>query len=119
MKGLLSFIFLFSSIGYAKCPDVTYLKQGQPAPCVGYLFSPEKEKELRGLDSKYETLQQIVLKKDEKINSLSYSLDQSQQSNVSLQRQLKAEKAGSTLEKAIYLTLGLLAGYGIGGALNK
>lgn len=42
-----------------ECPKpVTLLNQGEVAPCTGFLFSREKEKELRLLDEDYKLLQE-------------------------------------------------------------
>lgn len=41
-------IFASSITNAGSCKDpVSFLELGNPAPCTGYLFSPEKEKELR------------------------------------------------------------------------
>jgi len=41
-------LLVFSSRLYADCEKaVTFLNEGQVSPCTGYLFSPEKELEIR------------------------------------------------------------------------
>ena len=56
VKLLLTWVLTVSYTCYA-CPPVLYIKEGTPAPCTGYLFSPEKELELRIFKSDYEFLQ--------------------------------------------------------------
>jgi len=65
---LISFV-LFSQNINAQCQQpAKYLEQGSPAPCSGYLFSPEKEAELRLMsqnqelkDKKTQLLQEQLL----------------------------------------------------------
>ena len=40
-------VFLTSQIGYSCDKPVTYLEKETVAPCTGYLFSPQKELEVR------------------------------------------------------------------------
>lgn len=75
MKYLILLSFLLSSVTYAGeqkyvtiynavqnvVEDVKYLKQGEQAPFTGYLFSPEKEQELRLMDSDYKYLEKVNL----------------------------------------------------------
>lgn len=55
-KALLYYSLLAAKTSYA-CTPVMYVKKNTPAPCTGYLFSPEKELELRIFRSDYEFLQ--------------------------------------------------------------
>lgn len=52
--------FAFTSKALADCKPVTPLVTGDPAPCSGYLFTPEKELELRTKNEDYKLLQQQV-----------------------------------------------------------
>jgi CHAT domain-containing protein len=59
---------LFANSALACEKPVTPLTQGQQAPCTGFLFSPEKEKQLRLLNEDYQLLleqSQLYLKQKE------------------------------------------------------
>lgn len=59
---------MFSQVCSAACTKpVTYLKEGTPASCTGYLFTPEQELYVRTAVEKYVTAQEIILKQDELI----------------------------------------------------
>lgn len=60
MKYLILIAFLFSSLT-AHADDVKYLKQGETAPFTGYLFTPEKERELRLMDVDYKFVKDLNL----------------------------------------------------------
>lgn len=49
---------------------VTHLKKGEPAPCTGYLFSPEKEQEVRITVQEYAIQKEELELKTKKINLL-------------------------------------------------
>lgn len=52
--GLISYLISFQALA---CPQpVTPLKKGEQAPCTGFLFSPEKELELRIRNEEYKLL---------------------------------------------------------------
>jgi len=62
-------LVMFSTSGLANClRPVTPLKKGEHSPCTGFLFSPQKELELRIKNEEYKLLQEEVrvflLKKD-------------------------------------------------------
>lgn len=63
MKKLLSLLLALSLAAplevRAECSkQVTLLEQGTPAPCKGFLFSPEKEQQVYLLNEKYKLIQQ-------------------------------------------------------------
>lgn len=64
-------ISLFLSLNFQVSADclkpVTYLNKGKEAPCDGFLFSREKEKEVRLTAQDYELLKQEIENKDKKI----------------------------------------------------
>lgn len=63
------------------CPStVSLLDQGQPSPCRGYLFSPDKELELFKINEDYKLLKEIDLLKDKKIVFLQEQLKDVEQS---------------------------------------
>ena len=72
MKNLLKILLtltLISSNVLADCekPVIT-LTQGQQAPCKGFLFSPQKEQEVRMLNEDYTLLQQELTLKNKQID---------------------------------------------------
>ena len=86
----------------AECPKpVTLLEQGAQAPCTGFLFSREKEKEVRLIVEDYKLLQEELEIKNKKIEltlkdlRLSDDIIQKEREKTELWR-LTAEK--STLE---------------------
>lgn len=113
------FIFMFSQISFASCKQpVTYLGLGERAVCSGYLFSPEKEAEVRNLVQRYEILVEIVEKQELVIENLNNRVDLNQKISQNLQDQLDNKNSQSTLEKIIYFTLGIALGVGIAKVLN-
>lgn len=112
-------IFMFSQISFASCKQpVTYLGLGERAVCAGYLFSPEKEAEVRNLVQRYEILVEIVEKQERLIENLNNRVDLNQKISQNLQDQLDNKNSQSTLEKIIYFTLGIALGVGITKVLN-
>jgi hypothetical protein len=81
------------------CPkNVTPLQKGEAAPCQGYLFSPEKEQELRLKNENYKLLEQenTIYKKqnsnlNEQINNYEFIIKKEQE---------KAEKWRSQAERS-------------------
>ena len=57
MKYIISTLLLsLTSQALADCKPVTYLEKNSSVPCDGYLFTPEKEKEVRSKVINYENL---------------------------------------------------------------
>lgn len=91
-----------SSTAFAECiKPVTLLEQGAPAPCSGFLFTKDKEKEVRLIVEDHKLLEQELEIKNKKIElllkdlSLSDLIIQKEREKSELWR-LTAEK--STLE---------------------
>jgi len=62
----------------ADCPKpVTLLDEGAPAPCRGFLFTPQKELEVRILNEDNKLLNDEIKFKDLKIDKLGKSLTES------------------------------------------
>lgn len=136
MKKLLCFILVIamSSQALAECANpVTALDQGAQAPCRGYLFSPQKEKEIRLLNEDYKLLKDEVAYKDTKIKlmgtnlSLADEILQKEREKTELWR-LTAEKSTLELVKTnegqgrrdLYMILlGVLVTVGAGYALGQ
>ncbi len=121
----------------AECKNpVTALEQGAQAPCRGYLFTPEKEKELRLLNEDYKLLKDEVDYKNNKIKLLGENLRlsddilQKERERTELWR-VTAEKSTLQLVKAnegqgrrdlwmILLGVGITVGAGYAlGQVNK
>lgn len=120
MKLLIASIFLFTQISYANCEKpVTYLKEGQSAPCLGYLFTAEKEKEVRADSLKLQTQTELVTKQDELINVLNQRVYIAGVTNENLRSNVSSLESKNKLDQIIYFTLGLVVGLGIGKALTK
>jgi hypothetical protein len=61
-------IVLYSGYSFAACPKpVTYLTEGQTTQCSGYLFTPDKELEVRTKLVEYDYISQINKKQNELI----------------------------------------------------
>jgi len=61
---------------FADCTKpVTLLEQGASAPCRGYLFTVEKEKEIRLINEDVKLLKEEISYKDSKIKLLSANLN--------------------------------------------
>lgn len=68
-------VLAMSTQAMAECANsVTALDQGASAPCRGYLFSPQKEKEMRLLNEDFKILKEELVYKDSKIKVLSDNL---------------------------------------------
>lgn len=107
---LIAGLLTFSSISQACNKPVSYLKIGEPAKCTGYLFSPEKEKEVRELTEKYPVLVELNNKQALLINKLNEQVDLNQQISSNLRKQIENVETDNRIEKIIYFTLGLAVG---------
>jgi hypothetical protein len=104
MKLILA-ILLIGSLASAECANpVSYLKQGQPALCAGYLFSPEMELQVRTEVIQYAKLKEVSAKQDELIDTLNQRI-------TNQQNQMRTEEKAIFINKAIYFAAGLGIGY--------
>lgn len=131
---LLSFA-IFTQTAYSNCSQpVSYVLIGKPAPCTGYLFSPEKEQQLRIEDEEYKYNLQLLQVKDEQITL--YKQEVSDLRDTTNKEQQKAELWRKSAEDTsakyvasqerqgtrdlIFTVLGVLltvaAGYAVGAA---
>lgn len=118
MKTLILSILLFSQISLA-CNPVTYLTKGSSAACNGYLFSPEKEREVREMTIKYGTMEKLVNQQDEVIRTQDQRIDVLMQQNVNLRNQNDSMESRNQLETAIYFAIGMVIGYGLSKGFNR
>lgn len=86
MKLLLS-LLLASSLSFATvCPQpVKYLTEGSAAPCAGYLFSPEKEQEVRIKIDQFEPMEKLIKNQDELISVLNQRVQLAHAQNLELE----------------------------------
>lgn len=84
---------------FAECPKpVTLLEQGASAPCSGFLFSKEKEKEVRLMNEDYSLVKQELEIKNKKIDILMY--DRTLSDNIIEKERSKSELWRITAEKS-------------------
>lgn len=66
---------LYPSITYGRCEQsVKLLQRGEPAPCNGYLFSPEKNQELFIINEEHKLYKKEIEIKDLMINNLNNNI---------------------------------------------
>lgn len=101
------FINQFSFAG--DCDNrVTKVDKGGLAPCSGYLFSPELERELRIKDATYDQMEALV-KKNEELNSILYErVDNLQELNLKLNDKIQASGTQDFYEKFLFFGLGVI-----------
>ncbi len=116
MKKIIFAIFLtWSNLSSATCLSVTYLQEGTPAPCSGYLFSPEKEQEVRLKIIDYDRLTKLT----ERQSSLIDIQDQRLTGQIKLNQEL-IEKINNSNQKDFWQnTLYFLSGVLITGAISS
>jgi len=91
------FLMLFTQ---ASAANVTYLEQGAKAPYSGYLFTPEKEKEVRVKIQLYDTQEDLL-------NILQKRLDNQLDQNVVLSDRLEKRETTEFYKNLIYFALGV------------
>lgn len=118
MKYLLVLSLLFSNLSFADdttCKDaVVFLKKGEPAPCTGYHFSPEAEKNASKAfdDAKYyKELSDLLHSKNElylkQINILDQRLMLYVKSTNELAEEVTRKRNEDFWQKTIYFGLGV------------
>ena len=136
MKKLLCLVLALSMTcqASAEClKSVTLLEQGAQAPCSGFLFSKEKEKEVRLMVEDYKLVQEELVYKNKKIDltlkdlRLSDDIIQKEREKSDLWR-LSAEKSTLALVKSsegqgnrdmMMVLLGVLVTVGAGYAVGQ
>lgn len=119
MRKISFFILLISFSVNAACnKPVTYLIETTPAPCTGYLFTPEKEQEnrLKLEESKlYKELSEVTIEENGILNQ---RLELYQKHNKELQEQARKNEFANDLTKVLYFILGATAVYLGGRAID-
>lgn len=123
MKNLILILCLSS---YNTFAQVKYVEKGEPAPFTGYLFTPEKESEVRQqVESlKYfklldESNQRIIQLKDRELELIKNQGVLWQQQADQLSKQLEEARAGSFWRQTLYFGLGALVTTGLAFAVNQ
>jgi len=111
MKYFAAALIFISSTANADCPAVSYLQEGKPASCTGYLFTPEKELEVRTKVANYDVMTDIVKKQDELIGTMQVRINDITSNNIKLTEALSSQKARDEYQNYAYFILGaVLAG---------
>jgi hypothetical protein len=103
MKYFAAFLMFTSSLAHAGCPTpVSYLTEGSKASCNGYLFSPEKELEVRTKLEHYDDMSQLIVQQDGLITNLKSQIDLDV-------KQIDEQKTVDSIDKVFYFVLGVVA----------
>ena len=119
MKKTIVSILLLSQVSLACNKPVTYLTQNTPAPCTGFLFTPEKEKQVREYLKERDSFAEILGKQDELIVTQDKRIDVLLQRNTHLEKRIQSVESQSRFEQIMYFCLGLAVGIGATRALTK
>lgn len=91
MNRIIISLLLITNLTWAECSKpVTYLTEGSTTSCSGYLFTPDKELEVRTKVLQYDTLDKLVNKQNELIDVLNQRVDLTVKQNVVLYNELQS-----------------------------
>lgn len=111
MKQLFLISLLIPNLCFGVCDKpVTYLLESKPAPCTGFLFTPQQEEDVRFKIIKYDELIKLTEKQDEMINLLSNRLDITQQRLTFTEKNLEYNQTRLKYDTIIYFCLGAILG---------
>jgi hypothetical protein len=111
MKTLILSILLFSQISFAVCnKPVTYLTEGKPAPCNGYLFTPEQEKQVREDVFALGKYKELVKMQDDLVGTLNERIDNYEFMTENLRSENEFIQKKNTWMNGIYFVLGITVG---------
>jgi len=122
---LIIFIFLFSQLTFAQCPEEVFdIRKGEVAPCNGLLFSPQASKEVLEAQNNVEYYKNIADKlikrkelSDKQVEVLDKRLNGYIDQSHLLATQLYKKEKEDKWQKMIYFGLGVLAtGIAVSGA---
>lgn len=106
-------IAFISSTSFAECTKaVTYIKDGTPSPCTGYLFTPEKEASIYRDLEQGKLYKELSDKTEEQNIVLQQRLDSYIKNNEELRQYNQSQELKSDLQKIGYFVLGALVIYG-------
>lgn len=108
----MTIISLIIFISSAVCDKpVAYLQKQEKAPCTGYLFSPEKEQELRLTNERQKLLLEIVDTQDLLIKKNNKRLTEYQDYTQRLERTLESrERLNFWINSAYFIFGAILTG---------
>lgn len=120
MKKLLSFILMMALILPSPVNgQVSFIKQGDKAPYDGFLFSPDKEAEVRqhllewkALDKVNASLEKSLFVETAITQKTTEKLAICNDQNDKLAKSLYSERGSSDLERIIWFSLGVIAAVG-------
>lgn len=110
---LLLVLILISTQAFAICTKpVTLLDEGAKTECKGYLFTPEKELEVRIKIANFSNMEELV-KKTEELNVITEArLNNQLDLNQKLITEVNSQNNRTFLQNAVFFTLGaLVTGY--------
>ena len=104
-------LFLYSQYSFSIClKPVTFLKEGQKVECDGYLFTPEKEYEVRNLVMQNDKLYKLTDAQQQHNNDLAQQLMTKAQLVNNLNQQVQTLEKESDFQKYLYFAVGLVLG---------
>lgn len=113
-------LMLVSSIALAECKaPVTYLTEGKATPCNGYLFTPEKELEVRNKVQDLDNYIKLSQKQDVLISTLNERVTNQSEQNINLRNSIESRDKSLWIEQLVYFSLGVLIGGFVGSRLAK
>lgn len=120
MKSLILSILLFSQISFGACDKpVTYLTEGTPAKCTGYLFTPEQEKSVREDVFALGKYKELVKMQDDLVGTLNERIDNYEFMTENLRSENEFIQKKNTWMNGIYFVLGLASGMFLQKQLTK
>lgn len=124
-KYLILYSMILSQAALA-CDPVKYVKKGEVAPCTGYLFTPDKELEVRKTIEELKTSRFIIENnaklinlKDENLSLTNTQLKLWQDQSSMLSKQLVDRENSSFWKSTFYFVLGAAVTTGLAFAVNK
>lgn len=112
MKSLSLFISLIfvAQVSFAKCEQpVTYLMEGSKTSCNGYLFTPEKEMEVRETKLNHDRLQDLSQTQEKLIEVLTKRVNNHSLQVANLHDEIDNLETKNTWTKIMWFGLGVLA----------
>ena len=121
-----SIVLSLSLISHIAAAQVKYVEKGEPAPYTGYLFTPEKELEVRQANEalKYfkladETNTRIIKLKDDELVLVRQQADIWKNQSDALSKELQEQKNSGFWKQTLYFGLGALLTTALAFGVNK
>lgn len=119
MKTLILSLLIFNLTWAACNKPVTYLTEGSTTLCTGYLFSPEKELEVRIKVENFDNIMEIKNKQNELIDILNQRVKLAQDQNMKLEQYIQErQNMNWYINIGFFIAGALLTGY-IASNVNK